>query len=80
MGLKEDVLLFAALGERTYQALQDKNKDIRITNASANAWLVADSFNPKEFVVYQKKYRQRYPRELIRTTSIMQAWLTLFDA
>jgi hypothetical protein len=70
----EDLIL---VGQALLKALQNEDKDIRITNDAPGAWLVADS---SLFVVYQQKRRQHHSRELIRTESAVEALRALLDA
>ena len=74
----EDLIL---LGQALLKALQNKDKDIRITNDAADAWLAADKCsNPTIFVVYQQKRRQHYSCRLIRTEDVIEALQTLLNA
>jgi hypothetical protein len=81
---EEEISRMAELGKVVVSALQndilDAGSDIRITNDPKDAWLVTDSRNPNEFIVYQCKRYARNSKELIRTTDFVAAIQTLLNA
>jgi hypothetical protein len=80
--LLQRVSEFASFGEAMISALQNNDKDIRISNfaTAGNTWLVVEGVERKEFVVYQKKYRAKRPTQLTRTSDCREALQILLDA